>query len=251
MTEHIFNKRGFSLLESTAALLVCLPVLLGTLDALHIFKPQAILKEAAKLTLRHLSATHGSGVSVTPAQSNWRFAWFKRDWNAGGNGARVPVAGALPEGVIPAVCQNPPPGQACERRLLNPAQSSAPVKRGLSLERAAKLYAQAEINSALPQALFECADPRQANCVTIEVLSGPAELAPAGDATLPPPSPERSLEVRVSFNQPLLIIPFPLIPDVRMPGGARRVTWRLQAAAQARVESSAIDGKLYVGHAVH
>ena len=250
MTKTVFNKRGFSLLESTAALLVCLPILLGTLDVLRVFETQAILKEAAKLTLRHLSSTHGSGVSVEPAVKNWRFAWFKRDWSGGGNGAKVAVAGALPEGIIPTACQNPPPGQACERRLLNPTHASKPIKRGLSLEKAARHYAQEEIKAALPQALFECADPLQVNCVVIDVIGGPAALAPAGDATLPSPTPERSLEVRVSYNLPLLILPFAVVPDIHMPGGTRRVTWRIQTAAQARVESSAIDDKLYVGHSV-
>ncbi|NLF25094.1 MAG: hypothetical protein GX589_05480 [Deltaproteobacteria bacterium] len=249
MTERIFNKRGFSLLESTAALLVCLPVLLGTLDVFHIFKTQAVLKEATKLTLRHVSVTHGSGVSVKSLQTR-NFAWFMRDWRKGKNGAKVSVAGTLPEGVVPTVCQNPPPGQACERSLINSPQSFVPAKREISVKRAAELYVQEEIRSALPQAIFECANPRQANCVTIEVLGGPAALAPSGDATLPSPSPERSLEVRVSYNMPLLILPFAVIPDTRAPGGTRRVTWRIQTAAQARVESSALDDRLYVGHTV-
>ena len=236
------EEHGFSLLEGAASIAVCLPILLGVIDVLRIFQTQAALTEAAKLAARHLSTTHGSGVKIKPADRKWEFQWVKRDWMSGGT--EVTVGGSTPEGSIPAACLNLPAGASCERRLHSPTIPSNPVRREIDLGAAAKLYARKDIETALPNAIFDCTDPERANCAAIEAAAGPAALVPGSNTA----SLDRSIEVRVSYRLPLLILPFEIKAGTHMPSGIKRATWNVQAASQARVEHSFIDSRLYIEH---
>jgi hypothetical protein len=222
--------QGYTLIELGAALACCLPLLIGAVELFHILQTRAVLLEAARLTVRHLTTINGDGADTQPALHTRLYDWHLSTWREQGEEmkhSREKIASLVPESDVPAQCASPMPGQACQRKLAEVIPGT-PAKRLFDLQKVIEKKAREEILAAIPQAKFDCFYHKAPYCVSISVtpssLDGgpvPLEVSDAFDGTI---------DVSLKCVLPL----FAFVEDIK---GFGSRTYTVSAHASGQLES--------------
>lgn len=223
---------GYTILESCCVTLLGFTLILGLTDVFRTFQTHLVLREAADLAVRQATTVAGGAVTYQPAGGARYYDWYRYDWIPAADPPqrqRSLLAADVPEGAVPAICQNAPLDESCERIAADADISQAAALR-YDIAPVLANYAQREVERALPRARFGCsAGLTDAHCVQISTT--PANLAVLNGAPVDSQRPV-NITVTVRYALPLWAL------------FSRVIT--VSGAGQRRLETGSLDYQSYV-----